>query len=805
MREARRVRVTGVVQGVGFRPFVQRLSVEHGVLGWVRNALGNVEIHVEGECVNLDAFVAELEGKRPTLARIDAVSVTPAPMESCTGFAIRESVVGVTTPLPVPADVVMCDACAAELSDQSSRRYQYPFTTCTDCGPRYTVIESLPYDRERTTLRAFPMCPECRAEYTSVGDRRFHAESIACPSCGPHLAFETMNGAPRVAGDAASLDAAAAGLLRGEIVAIRGLGGFHLAVDATNSDAVARLRARKHREAKPLACMIENVEVAASWVNMTAAERSMLTSRERPIVLLTPMAGVREQLAEGLAPGLDRIGIMLPSTPLHLLLLRRVQRPLVMTSGNLSDEPLASGNDEARERLATIADAFLTHDREIAARIDDSVVRLAGELPVVMRRARGLAPLSHVVPVASPMPLLATGAHLKNTFTLLHGQQAFVSPHIGDLDTLDALAHWNAVRARYQTLFGIVPQAIVADLHDGYLSTREAERLHSELPEAPLLRVQHHHAHIAAVAAEHGVTSPVLGIALDGTGAGPDGTVWGGEFLHADLTGFARVGHFRTFVLPGGELAVRSPWRALLGLRSLDVEAFSAFDLALPSVSATERQVAQRQIERGINAPVTSSAGRLFDAIASLLGLCHHARFEGEAAMLLEAAAGQRVGRTLPFPVTLGRDGVRQLDPVPLLLALYERQSHGTSVHDLAADAHESVCAGLLEMTMQLADERGTTYVALGGGCFQNARLLHRLTGKLRTAGLRPLTARALPANDGGVSFGQAAIAAARLSAEVAPEIAIPQQSNGALESPLHFDHSFVTDALRVAGSSGGR
>jgi hydrogenase maturation protein HypF len=561
--------------------------------------------------------------------------------------------------------------------------------------------------------------------------------------------------------DADALDAAAASLLAGEIVALRGLGGFHLAVDATNSVAVSQLRLRKHREAKPLACMVATMDDAVRWAHLTRAERQMLASRERPIVLVTPRSDVRDRLADGLAPGLDRIGLMLPSTPLHLLLAQRVGRPLVMTSGNVSDEPLAAGNAEARERLAAIADAMLTHDREIVARIDDSVVRLAGDTPIMLRRARGYAPLSLTVPVASPVPVLAVGAHLKNTFTLLHQRQAFVSPHIGDLDSLETLTHWHAVLERYQSLYGVTPRVLASDLHDGYLSTRAAETLLGESAGMQLLRVQHHHAHIAAIAAEHGVDAPVLGVALDGTGAGTDGTAWGCEFLHADLTGFSRVGHLRPFVLAGGDLAVRSPWRSLLGLRALDADAFRGFPLETTNVSATEAQLAQRQIERSINAPVTSSAGRLFDAIASLLGLCHHARFEGEAAMRLEACAGRRSGNMLPFPVVVGDDGVRQLDPVPLLVALYEHRLAGVPVEQLAADAHDSIVNGLLTMIEQLADACGTNMVALGGGCFQNARLLESMTGRLRTIGLRPLIARELPANDGGVSYGQAAIAAA--------------------------------------------
>lgn len=764
MRVARRLRITGVVQGVGFRPFVQRLAVDYALTGWVRNALGEVEAHIEGAPADVQAFIDDMPRRRPTLARIDTLDVAEAEPTPCVEFTILASSSGAHAPLPVPADVVICDACAAEIADPSNRRFQYPFTTCTDCGPRYTVIESLPYDRERTSLRVFPLCPACAAEYAAPDNRRFHAESTSCPVCGPHLTFERVDGTNVVNGDADALDAAAESIQRGEIVALRGLGGFHLAVDATNAGAVMQLRARKHREAKPLACMVATVDDAARWVHMTAAERQALTARERPIVLVTPRSDVRDRLAEGLAPGLDRIGLMLPSTPLHLLLAQRVGKPMVMTSGNISDEPLAAGNVEARERLAAIADALLTHDREIVARIDDSVVRLAGETPILLRRARGHAPLSLTVPIASPVPVLAVGAHLKNTFTLLHQRQAFVSPHIGDLDSLDTLTHWHAVLARYQTLFGVTPSVIAADMHEGYLSTRAAEDMLRDDARLQVIRVQHHHAHVAAIAAEHGIDAPVLGVALDGTGAGTDGTVWGGEFLHADLTGFLRVGHVRPFALAGGDLAVRSPWRSLLGLRSLEPDAFASHALETTNVSTTEAQLAARQIERSLNAPITSSMGRVFDAISSLIGVCHHARFEGEAAMRLEACAGRRVGTVLPFPVIVGDDGVRQLDPVPLLVALYELRAAGTCVEQLAADAHDSIVVGLLTMIEQLADACGTNLIALGGGCFQNARLLESMTGRLRAIGLRALIAHSLPANDGGVSYGQAAIAAACLA-----------------------------------------
>lgn len=801
MRHAARLSIRGVVQGVGFRPFLHRLATEYALAGWVRNESGQVELQVEGERSALDAFAIAIPQRLPELARIDALVIAHAEVSGTDTFQILASDSRANPPrlarLPVPADVVMCNACAAEINDPTNRRYRYPFTTCTDCGPRYTVIDSVPYDRAHTSLRAFPLCEACRLEYESPRDRRFHAESIACPVCGPHLSFERTDGSAAVLhNNEGALCAAADVLSRGGIVALRGLGGFHLAVDATNADAVARLRIRKHRAAKPLACMVSSLAEAEQWVELTAPERAWLTSRERPIVLVRlrdaqeRASGPAQRLAPAIAPGLDHVGIMLASTPLHALLLELVGGPLVMTSGNLAEEPLSATNDEARTHLAEIADALLLHDREIVARIDDSVVRLAGEVPILMRRARGYAPLPLAVPVTSPVPLLAVGAHLKNTFTLVHAAQAFVSPHVGDLESLEALTHWHAMRSRYEALFDLTPRAVVADLHDGYLSTRVAAKLARAGIGLPLIRVQHHHAHIAAVAAEHGVTDGVLGVAFDGTGAGTDGTVWGCEFLVSDLTGFARVGHLRPFPLPGGDAAVRAPWRSLAGLRSLDATAFARFAQAVSGVSETEQRLVARQIDRSINTPFTSSAGRLFDAVASLLDICHVAAFEGEAAMRLEACAGARPGVLLPFPVVTTSGGVQQLDPVPLLLALYERRANGVPTAQVAADFHDSLVQGTFRLVTELAETYSMDTIALGGGCFQNARLLRSLSEAASAAGLRVLCARLLPANDGGVSYGQAAVAAACLTAKLdGPVVRVEQVVHVGDDRRVVFSH----------------
>jgi hydrogenase maturation protein HypF len=562
--------------------------------------------------------------------------------------------------------------------------------------------------------------------------------------------------------------AAAELLAAGQIVAIRGLGGFHLAVDATNEQAVQRLRARKSREAKPLAVMVRTLDQARALAHIAPGEAEILTSRERPIVLVRRLTDAGHEpgdpgaLAPSLAPGLDTIGVMLAYTPLHYLLLEAAGRPLVMTSGNQSEEPIATANAEARWRLAGIADAFLLHDREIVARYDDSVVRLAGDAPVFLRRARGYAPLPLALPVPSPAPLVAVGPHLKNTFTLVHGRRAFVSQHIGDLENLETLEHFQATLEAYRRLFHIEPVVAVRDLHPVYLSTQIATELGLER----IIRVQHHHTHIAAVLAEHGVTERAVGIAYDGTGYGDDGNVWGAETLVTDLAGYTRVGRLRYAPLPGGDLAVRTPWRAALGYLSLEPGAEAAFTAAFRDVPDRERSLATQQIAHGLNSPLASSMGRLFDAAAAVLGVRAVAQYEGQAAMELEALAGTHLAQPLPFPLVSDGAAGWVLDPMPLLMALGERRGAGAGVAVLAAAFHESVAAATAELALRAAMLAGTRTVAFGGGCFQNARLLVSLRTRLEVRGLRVLVPRQLGPNDGAVSFGQAAVAAALLRSE---------------------------------------
>jgi hydrogenase maturation protein HypF len=759
-REAWHVTVRGLIQGVGFRPFVFRLATRYRLAGWVRNRSGDVAIVVEGAPADLRAFLAALRAETPPLARITAVEAAPAEPTDARAFVIAESTVRADRRQPIAPDAALCAECEAELRDPENRRHRYPFITCTACGPRFTVIEAMPYDRARTSMRAFTQCPACQAEYTDPTDRRYHSETNSCPDCGPRLWLTAPGRAePLALGDAA-LRAAAELLRSGRIVALRGLGGFHLAVDATDEAAVRRLRARKAREAKPLAVMVRTVADAARLGIVGPEEERLLGSRERPIVLLERRAGA--PLAAAVAPGLTSLGVMTAYTPLHQLLLEHVGRPLVMTSGNRSEEPIATGNDEALERLQDIADAFLLHDREIVARYDDSVLRVVGGAPLLLRRARGYAPLPLRLPVPSPVPLVAVGPHLKNTFTLVQGSDAYVSQHIGDLENLETLEHFRAALSTFSRLFHIEPELVVRDRHPGYLSTRVA----AELALPRVLDVQHHVAHVAAVLAEHGRAGPVIGVAYDGTGYGDDGKVWGAEVFVASLTAAERVAQLRYAPLPGGDLAARTPWRAALGYGALAPDAPPTFDAAFTGVPPQERALAEQQLARRLNAPLASSMGRLFDAAAAVLGVRHTARYEGQAPMELEALAGHGPADPLPFPISEETGGYLVMEPLPLLVALDERRRAGDAVAILAARFHESVAAATATVVRRIADRTGLGTVALGGGVFQNARLLSSLERRLTADGFEVLRPRLLSPNDGAISFGQAAIAAALLQAE---------------------------------------
>ena len=758
-RVACRLHVTGLVQGVGFRPFVHRLAIRHGLGGWVRNASGAVEILVEGAPEEIELFLTGLRSEAPPLARIEGVDREPVEPSGARDFTIAVSEVDRDQRQPVSPDVATCSACARELFDPADRRFRYPFITCTDCGPRYTVIGAMPYDRERTSMAAFAQCPACLAEYHRPADRRYHSETNSCPACGPTLWF-SARGETRARGTEPSLAAATELLQDGGILALRGLGGFHLAVDATDPGAVARLRRRKRREAKPLAVMVRDLAEARGLVQLDDLEESSLTGPEHPILLATLRAG--HGLAEDVAPGLDRVGIMLPCTPLHHLLLEGVGRPLVMTSGNRSEEPIAIDNADALAQLGRIADGFLFHDREIVSRYDDSVVRIVEGRTIHLRRARGYAPLPLGLPVEAPVPLLAVGAHLKNTFTLVQGRDAYVSQHIGDLESLETLSHLRGTIERNGALFAVRPVAGACDLHPGYLSTRVAE----ELGLRPLIRVQHHHAHIAAILAEHGETGPVIGVAYDGTGYGDDGNTWGAELLVADLLGYRRTAHLRYASLPGGDLAAKEPWRAALGHLMLEPATARAFALAFRDVPPASRELAEAQVRCRLNAPLASSMGRLFDAAAAVIGVHTARQYEGQAAMRLEALAGRRPGRAIVMPIEASGDGTVVMDPLPLLVALGERAQRGADPADLAADLHETIAAVTTRLAVRAREESGLATVALGGGVFQNGRLVAAVDTALRARRFRVLHPRRLGPNDGAISYGQAAVAAARLSSD---------------------------------------
>jgi hydrogenase maturation protein HypF len=755
-RSACLVRVTGLVQGVGFRPFVHRLALRHQLGGRIRNTSGDVEIVVEGNGSDIEGFLAALRVEAPPLARIDEVSVEPDEATTRTEFTIETSALEVGRRLPVAPDVATCEQCEAELFDPANRRYRYPFITCTNCGPRYTIIRGMPYDRGRTSMAAFRQCPDCLAEYRSVDDRRHHSETNSCPACGPRIWYESAS-TGAVTGTERALEDAARLIRSGGILALRGLGGFHLAVDATDETAVRRLRRRKRRESKPLAIMVRTEAEAQAVGFPTEIHRALLAGPEHPIVLLpaNPSAG----LAPSIAPGQAEIGVMLAYTPLHHLLLDLIRRPLVMTSGNRSEEPIAIDNDEARERLGTIADGWLLHDREIVARYDDSVIRVARERPIVLRRSRGYAPLPLDLPVATPAPLVAVGPELKNTFTLAQGRSAYVSQHVGDLENLETLDHFRAALAAYRALFHVEPEVAVRDLHPGYLSTRLAE----ELGFARVIAVQHHHAHIAAVLAEHGETAAAIGVAYDGTGYGDDGQVWGSEILIADLEGYRRFGHLRYAPLPGGDTAARNPWRAALGYSSLDPGLDPVLGSAWHAIEPAEVAIARRQIERRVNAPLASSMGRLFDAAAAVIGVRRSSSYEGQAAMELETLAGRRSGTE--HSVRIERvDGRWMVDPTPLLAALAWGRRQGVGPADLAAELHDSVAAFTVFLVDRAVEETGIHTIVLSGGVWQNARLSESVRCRLVDRGLRVLLPLRLPPNDGGVSYGQAAIGAALLA-----------------------------------------
>ena len=769
-REAGQIRrmhivVRGAVQGVGFRPFVYRLATEMSLPGWVINSAQGVFVEVEGSDAELRTFLERLEQEKPSVSFIQSLEHTFLDAVGFRGFEIRQSEGGAKTALILP-DLASCPDCVREIHDPGNRRYRYAFTNCTNCGPRFTIIESLPYDRPRTTMKRFEMCPECSHEYHDPLDRRFHAQPNACPVCGPQLALWDGAGAILAERDEA-LQAASAAIRRGEIVALKGIGGFHLMVDARNEDAVRRLRERKRREEKPLALMYPSYERILADCEVSPVEARLVRSPECPIVLLrrrisSPDSSECDRrglsgsqptpLADSLAPRNPNLGVMLPYSPLHHLLLRDLGFPVVATSGNLSDEPICIDEREALERLSEIADVFLVHNRPILRHVDDSIVREIGGRELVLRRARGFAPLP--VQVEDNLPkLLAVGAHQKNTIAASLGKQVFVSQHIGDLETVQSLRAFHHVVDTFQRLYELDPPTIACDMHPDYSSTQYAAK--SGKAVAP---VQHHYAHVLACMAENRLKPPVLGVSWDGSGYGPDHTIWGGEFLLVEVKGFRRVAHLRPFRLPGGEAAVKEPRRVALALlyEMFGEDAFAVSHIAsLAAFSAEELRVIASMLKRGVNSPLTSSMGRLFDGVASLIGLRQRCAFEGQAAMELEFAISQAAADET-YLAELREGDPLILDWQPMLQAILQDAVAGVSAGTIAARFHNSLAGAIGTVARRLGVEK----VALTGGCFQNKYLTDCAVRHIEMCGCRPYWHQRIPPNDGGIALGQLMAAA---------------------------------------------
>lgn len=793
--------VTGIVQGVGFRPFVHSLATELGLLGWVLNASDGVHCVVEGPAERVDAFASLLRERAPAMAVIESIVAEEIEPEGFSAFEIRTSVAEEGAMTLVSPDIATCPECLDELFEESDRRYRYPFINCTNCGPRFTIIDDVPYDRPMTTMRDFTMCELCGAEYADAADRRFHAQPDACFACGPRLYLQAAGGdiagmdatggepgwawAPEMAATAPgtllardvggerersdAIVSAAAGLVReGRVLALKGLGGFHLACDATSDAAIELLRSRKHRWGKPLAIMVRDAEEASRYCLVDETERALLEGAVRPIVLLRRRGGGADGsadepgggLATGLAAGLAEIGVMLPYTPLHHLLLDAVGGPLVMTSGNLADEPIATGNSEALERLGGIADAFLLHDREIHSRYDDSVVRVVDGIVEPVRRARGYAPHPIALPFASDVDILAAGPEQKNTFTLIRGGHAFVSQHIGDLENAETLESFEATVELYKHLFRIEPRIVAHDMHPEYLSTKWALGL-----DLPTVAVQHHHAHIVSVTAEHGIDTPVAGVAFDGTGYGSDGRIWGGEVIVGDWCGFERFAHLRYVPMPGGAGAIRRPARMAVGtLHALGLLGHPGAEPLLSRLAQGELSTLSTMVERGVNSPLTSSMGRLFDTVAAIAGVADDARYEGEAAILLEACVDHDTegsyGFALVEPAAAGEPLI--IDPTPVLAAVLDDVAAGAPIGTISRRFHRGVVQCIVALGKAATRRAGTGHVALAGGVFLNRIVFGEAVKGLTAEGLIPLTHVRLPVNDAAVSFGQAVVAWAR-------------------------------------------
>ena len=759
----RGVAVCGVVQGVGFRPFVYRLATEEGLAGFIGNDTAGVTIEIEGSARQVDAFLLRLRTETPPLARIDSVAVRELAAAGDVGFRILSSTVKGQVSTGIPADAATCSDCLRELFDPADRRFGYPFLNCTNCGPRFTITRRIPYDRPQTSMAPFVMCSACQREYDDPRNRRFHAQPNACWECGPRIWLEAPDGAAIPSEDpiATAIDR----LLAGDVVAIKGIGGFHLSVDATDQAAVMRLRERKRRYGKPLAVMVRDMEAARAHCMLTAEEEALLQTSARPIVLARMRGG--SGIAAAVAPGIPWLGVYLPYAPLqHMLFHDERVRALVMTSANLSEEPIAIENEEARLRLGTIADVFLMHDRDILQRCDDSVAAVVDDAPQLIRRARGYVPLGVELPFDAP-ELLAVGGHLKNVFALARGRYVYQSQHLGDLENIAGLEFLRESLNHLMHTFEVEPETVAHDMHPGYLSTLWAKEWAAERG-LRLLAVQHHHAHVAGCMAEHGLAGPVIGLALDGTGYGTDGRVWGGEVLIARLDGFERFAHLDYVPMPGGEAAIREPWRMALG--HLQAAGFSVCDAAtlhLLSATKQEAQVLARMMERRFNTPLTSSCGRLFDAVAAVVLERREVDYDAQAAIELEGVAVEEPDAPGYAIELTGGDWTRR-EPVrmsvaPLWSELIDDLQLGVSRARMAARFHAGVAAGFVQAAARARAATGLDRVSLSGGCMHNRLLARLLRRGLEAEGFAVYQHRHVSPGDGGLSYGQAVVAAAML------------------------------------------
>ncbi len=755
---ARKITVQGIVQGVGFRPYIYGLASRFGLRGVVRNDSADAVIEVEGREDQLQSFIQTMVADAPPLAKIESVQVEDGPIHGYSGFQIQPSETHHVKSVFVSPDIAPCDACLGEFGNPQDRRYRYPFLNCTNCGPRFTIVTDVPYDRTNTTMASFSMCRVCQAEYDNPTDRRFHAQPTACPVCGPQVGVTDSTGTAISLNDPIAF--AAICLKVGSILAIKGLGGYHLACDSLRNDVVLELRRRKRREGKPLALMVPSLEIARWLCHIDERESHLLTSSSRPIVLLRKREDCA--IAEAVAPGHRSLGVMLPSTPLHHLLMEKMGQPLVMTSGNLTDEPIAYDDQDAIARLSGIADYFLMHNRPIHMRCDDSVVRVLDGQQQFLRRSRGYAPVPVKLSRSVPMPLLACGGQMKNVFCLARDFYAFLSHHIGDLDDYRTYQSFVTGIDHFKRLFAVTPEAIAHDLHPGYLSTHYARSLDG----VPIIPVQHHHAHIAACMAEHGHDGPVIGVAFDGTGFGTDGRMWGGEFLLAEYGRFDRLAHLSELPLPGGEQAIHQPWRmAVACLHHAYGDRMDRLDL--PFVNRVQddlRPVVSWMIAKGINAPLTSSAGRLFDGIASLLGVRDHVQYEAQAAIELEQLAEGRAEQE-PYPFyDRGGGETSVVETREIIMGVVDDLLIHTPIPVIARRFHSTMAALIERTCLRIRRRTGLRDVALSGGCFQNVRLLTETVERLSGEGFHVLTHHKVPPNDGGLALGQIAIASAVLA-----------------------------------------